>query len=1241
MIIVDLTFRLSLLVAISVLSGFIVVRFERTKLSGKILQGLLFGIAAVIGMHDPFILSKGIIFDGRSILISLCTLFFGPLSGIIAAVMALIYRLIIGGAGLIMGILVIMCSFIIGYIFHIRRASKPDLKLSAFKLYQFGLLVHAAMLLLILTIPLANIASVYKSISLTVIGIYPFVTLLIGKILLDQEENQSFIKKLEESEERLRLSLKAANQGLYDLNVQTGSTVVSEEYATMLGYDPKTFVETNSSWIERLHPDDKPAAAKAYLDYVEGRTQEYRIEFRQRTRDGSWKWILSTGKIVEYDSEGKPLRMLGTHTDITELKQTVIALQKSEEKFAKMFRSSPDTITLSYLKNGLIVDVNEACLEKTGYVRDEIIGKTVVDLNLWADINDRDKYVAELLNTGKITNFETRFRMKSGELRDALISGEVIELDGEKFILGIIRDITERKESEKSLFENQMRLQSIVSNAPVILFGLDADGVFTFSEGKGLQALGLKPGEVVGQSALEIYKDFPDVVKSMKRALNGEVLSAIHDMGKWVFDVYYTPLKSENGQINAVIGVATDITERTKVENALRQSEEKFRTIFNSTPVPLAVNDSEQNILLLNDEFVKIFGYTLEDIPTLNEWWPRAYPDAEYRQWVTSTWQDHLNESKESNEPFEPLELKIKCKDGTYRTAIAGLSWLGDPKSSIQLVILYDITERERAEKEIQNKNKDLAKLFEISINLLESADKKTILEKIVENSVDLIGLDSGAIYLIDDNELILQATTPALPDYFPDEFRKADLSNHTHILNAIKQLAPVIVSDVSEAELSAEEKIITQSRNLGSLVYLPLLVGKQAAGVLILGTIGRKHDFTENEIGLSKTLSNLASLSLENSVLFEKLNKNIADLRKAIDEKNVAGEALKESEERFHAMFEKHHAIMLLVEPESGNIIDANQSAEKFYGYNLSQLQLMNIGQINMLPPEQLHKEIQKAATESRTSFNFSHKLSSGEIRSVEVFSTPITVANKILLFSIIHDITERELAEMEVLSSQLQLRALAARIESVREEERIHLSRELHDNLGQSLTGLKMDVAWLGRKISKKKPESVETILDKTKSMSELIDVVINDVRRLSLDLRPNLLDHLGLLSALNWLVDDFKKRSEKKCVFISNIKDIEVNQTTATSVFRIFQEAFTNISRHSDSTLIQFSIDASKTDYIFTLNDNGEGISEDEIKRVSSLGVRGMKERSIQINATLTIKGSKNKGTTITLTVPKDKI
>ncbi len=156
-----------------------------------------------------------------------------------------------------------------------------------------------------------------------------------GEMLRDESGSPAFLigtvqeiterklaeETLRKSEERLRLSLQAARQGLYDINVQTGEAIVNPEYAQMLGYEPETFVESNSAWIERLHPDDQAATSKAYFDCVGGLSPEYRIEFRQRTKDGKWKWILSLGRVVEYDTQGKPLRMLGTHTDITERKQ--------------------------------------------------------------------------------------------------------------------------------------------------------------------------------------------------------------------------------------------------------------------------------------------------------------------------------------------------------------------------------------------------------------------------------------------------------------------------------------------------------------------------------------------------------------------------------------------------------------------------------------------------------------------------------------------------------------------------------------------------------------------------------------------------------------------------------------------------------------------------------------------------------------------------------------------------------
>jgi PAS domain S-box-containing protein len=149
-------------------------------------------------------------------------------------------------------------------------------------------------------------------------------------IILDITERKAAEESIRDSEERLRLAIQAANQGLYDLNLQTGEVIVTPEYATMLGYDPADFQETHAKWLERLHPDEKERIGSIYRAYVAGEIPEYRVEFRQRTQAGGWKWILSVGKIVAWDESGKPVRLLGTHTDISKRKATETALLQAK-----------------------------------------------------------------------------------------------------------------------------------------------------------------------------------------------------------------------------------------------------------------------------------------------------------------------------------------------------------------------------------------------------------------------------------------------------------------------------------------------------------------------------------------------------------------------------------------------------------------------------------------------------------------------------------------------------------------------------------------------------------------------------------------------------------------------------------------------------------------------------------------------------------------------------------------------
>lgn len=154
-------------------------------------------------------------------------------------------------------------------------------------------------------------------------------------IARDITERRRAEKKLRESDERLRLALAATDQGLYDLNVQTGDAIVNEAYARILEYDPADFHETNAAWIERLHPEDHEPVVQIFRDYIAGKIPEYRVEFRQRTRTGKWVWISSLGKVIQHDEQGNPLRMLGTHTNITERKQVEERLHQQLEELRR------------------------------------------------------------------------------------------------------------------------------------------------------------------------------------------------------------------------------------------------------------------------------------------------------------------------------------------------------------------------------------------------------------------------------------------------------------------------------------------------------------------------------------------------------------------------------------------------------------------------------------------------------------------------------------------------------------------------------------------------------------------------------------------------------------------------------------------------------------------------------------------------------------------------------------------
>lgn len=199
-------------------------------------------------------------------------------------------------------------------------------------------------------------------------------------IVHDVSQRKATEAALDTARQRLELALRAANQGIYDLDLRTGDAVVSPEYARMLGYEPASFRETNAAWIERLHVDDRARVQQTYGDYIAGRLAEYRVEFRQRTAGGDWLWILSLGQVVERDGAGRPLRMLGTHTDITVRKDAEAELQRSNEELQRfnqaMVGREIGMIELKQQVNALCGELGRAPVYPLHFLADEAAPST-------------------------------------------------------------------------------------------------------------------------------------------------------------------------------------------------------------------------------------------------------------------------------------------------------------------------------------------------------------------------------------------------------------------------------------------------------------------------------------------------------------------------------------------------------------------------------------------------------------------------------------------------------------------------------------------------------------------------------------------------------------------------------------------------------------------------------------------------------------------------------------------------
>lgn len=484
------------------------------------------------------------------------------------------------------------------------------------------------------------------------------------------------------------------------------------------------------------------------------------------------------------------------------------------------------------------------------------------------------------------------------------------------------------------------------------------------------------------------------------------------------------------------------------------------------------------------------------------------------------------------------------------------------------------------------------------TVILFENND--TIIEAAKQHKINVFVVDDpSALYLL--NKMGIEEEFRHSPPIFRDELRRAVLKGNAALLHTVSEgfasIDPIELKQIDEKWFG--RTINRYGRYLTYAGYAAVV-----AFLLIAGLVGWNRT-----------------------------------LRKRILQRTAA---LGESEQRFRQIAENIHEVFWLIDMVKQTTLYVSPAYEAVWGRTCESLYQAPRSFIAAIHLEDRARVVDAIETDREHGFEVEYRVvrPDGSIRWIWDRGFPIRDKSKRFyrVAGIAEDITERKQAEEKLRATSEQLRALSASLSSAREEEGTRIARELHDEMGSALTSLKWDLESIEKSCSEAGNRAASSnIRDKIAGMMEVIDATLNAVLRISSDLRPTILDDLGLLEAIEWQAQQFEARTGIACQIDSFVENVDLSCEKTTAVFRVLQEALTNVLRHAHATRVNITIAEEEAVFAFELRDNGRGITEDEKTGSRSLGLIGMRERAHLVGGTIEIIGDGERGTVLTLRVP----
>ena len=452
------------------------------------------------------------------------------------------------------------------------------------------------------TLPIAEYAGLFNSLVQVVMSLGVLIWLMDDERARAEETAAA----LAESQSRFRRLVEEVRLIAWEYDPDGRRfTFVSPQAETILGY-PLTQWREPEFWFNHVHPDDREHA-RAFSHERSLLGVDHEFEYRMIRRDGGTVWFRDLTSVIRRQGECRSLH--GVLIDITEVKAAEEQLAVSEERYRNLVLSSTDAIIVN--QGGRIAFCNPTAARMLGYADvTSLIGRDTMEI---VAPSSRDLVRERIDASPRRTPCCRRSRSdgcdSDGSEMEVEVGAKAIVFEGRAAIQVQGRDITRRKNAERTVADIAHRLKAVVDSAPLVLWATDRDLNITVSEGRGLESLGLRPGQTVGMNITDLYGSIPGVIKNHQRALAGEVVVDVVEVQGVIFESRHAPVTSADGGVGGVIGVAIDITQRMRAEKALRESESRLRGIFEATIDPLWDWDVASNRATYSPSWARLLEY--------------------------------------------------------------------------------------------------------------------------------------------------------------------------------------------------------------------------------------------------------------------------------------------------------------------------------------------------------------------------------------------------------------------------------------------------------------------------------------------------------------------------------------------------------------------------------------------------------------------------------------------------------